>query len=254
MRHFMAQFAPALKLPWTKLMDVPKMDDALLDKIVVQSDAQADGRSTAELTALRDDCLIAVMQGLRINDTGAGAVLREYENNRYAQAHAATMANDADDSDGATHINITAPLRLHNTRVAAEWIDYNGHMTESRYLQVFGDMSDALLRFVGIDFKYVAARGSYYTVETHLRHLAEARVNDAMTTTTQLLAVDDKRLHLFHTIYRDEQALATAEQMLIHVRDGRATAADGVVLTRLRRIMRAHEKMPSPQGAGRQIG
>ncbi len=28
--------------------------------------------------------------------------------------------------------------------VRPEWIDYNGHMTESRYLQVFGDAMDAL--------------------------------------------------------------------------------------------------------------
>ena len=30
MRHFMAQFGPALKWPWTKLMDVPELTDELL--------------------------------------------------------------------------------------------------------------------------------------------------------------------------------------------------------------------------------
>ena len=33
MRHFMAQFGPALKLPWTKL-EAPELTDELLDKIV----------------------------------------------------------------------------------------------------------------------------------------------------------------------------------------------------------------------------
>ena len=47
MRHFMAQFGPALKLPWTKLIDVPELDDALLDKIVAQSDEQAAGARSA---------------------------------------------------------------------------------------------------------------------------------------------------------------------------------------------------------------
>ena len=42
MRHFMNQFGPALKWPWTKLMDVPEFNDALVDKIVAQSDAQAE--------------------------------------------------------------------------------------------------------------------------------------------------------------------------------------------------------------------
>ena len=42
MRHFMAQFGPALKWPWTKLMDVPELTDELLDKICEQSDDQVD--------------------------------------------------------------------------------------------------------------------------------------------------------------------------------------------------------------------
>ena len=41
MRHFMAQFGPALKWPWTKLMDVPELTDELLDLVVQQSDEQA---------------------------------------------------------------------------------------------------------------------------------------------------------------------------------------------------------------------
>ena len=41
MRHFMAQFGPALELPWTRLTDVPELDEELIEKIVAQSDAQA---------------------------------------------------------------------------------------------------------------------------------------------------------------------------------------------------------------------
>ena len=35
------------------------------------------------------------------------------------------------------------PLRLHQVRVPKAWLDYNGHMTEFRYLQVLGDATDA---------------------------------------------------------------------------------------------------------------
>ena len=76
MRHFMAQFGPALKLPWTKL-EAPELTDELLDKIVAQSDEQAGSRSIRELERLRDDCLIAVMQGLQAHDWGAGQVLKQ---------------------------------------------------------------------------------------------------------------------------------------------------------------------------------
>ena len=82
MRHFMAQFGPALQWPWTKLMDVPELTDELLDRIVGQSDAQAEGQTVRELERLRDDCLVAVMQALRsVGDGGygAGASLAAYE-------------------------------------------------------------------------------------------------------------------------------------------------------------------------------
>ena len=41
MKHFMSQFGPALKWPWTKLMDVPDFDETLVDLIAGQSDAQS---------------------------------------------------------------------------------------------------------------------------------------------------------------------------------------------------------------------
>ena len=71
MRHFMAQFGPALKLPWARF-DGPELTDALIDRIVAQSDAQAEGASNAELERLRDACLVDILLALRRNDHGAG--------------------------------------------------------------------------------------------------------------------------------------------------------------------------------------
>ena len=79
MRHFIEQFGPSLKWPWTKLMDVPELDEALVEKIVSQSDAQNEGVSIRELERIRDDNLIAIMRGLKGNDWGAGALLKAYE-------------------------------------------------------------------------------------------------------------------------------------------------------------------------------
>jgi carnitine 3-dehydrogenase len=79
MRHFMAQFGPALQWPWSKLTDVPELTDDLLDRLVAQSDEQAAGRSVRELEALRDDCLVAVMKGLRDVGVGAGEVVAEHD-------------------------------------------------------------------------------------------------------------------------------------------------------------------------------
>ena len=78
MRHFLQQFGPALKLPWTKL-EAPELTDDLIERIAAQSEEQAAGTSIRELERLRDDCLIAVMQGLKSTDYAAGKVLGAYE-------------------------------------------------------------------------------------------------------------------------------------------------------------------------------
>jgi carnitine 3-dehydrogenase len=80
MKHFMSQFGPALKWPWTKLMDVPELSEDLLNRIEVQSDEQAGGASVRELESVRDECLVAVLRGLRGVPFGAGEVLAQYEN------------------------------------------------------------------------------------------------------------------------------------------------------------------------------
>jgi carnitine 3-dehydrogenase len=243
MRHFMAQFGPTLQLPWTKLTDVPDLSDGLLDKLVAQSDAQAAGRDVRALERLRDDCLVSLLQGLRTQEVGAGAVLSDYERALFAAEPGTSETFDA------------APLRLHATVVAPEWIDYNGHAHESRYLQVFGDTTDALLRHIGVDLD---AGSSYFTVETHLSHLGQARADERLETTTQILGHDVKRLHVFHAIHRagDDAPIATAEMMLLHVDTAteRASAADPALLERIARIARAHAALPRPERAGRAIG
>lgn len=59
MRHFMAQFGPALKLPWTHLQ-APELSDELLDRIVDGTERQLAGRSIAALERYRDDCLQSI--------------------------------------------------------------------------------------------------------------------------------------------------------------------------------------------------
>src|SRR5258708_3876110 len=248
MRHFMAQFGPTLKWPWTKLMNVPELDDALLEKIVAQSDAQAGTESIRALERLRDDCLVAVLQGLRSRDFGAGSVLKTYEEGLHAKAHAGESV-----PVGQREL----PLRLYPGHVEPGGIDYNGHMTESRYLQVFGVAADALCRLVGIDAAYLASGLNYYTVETHMMHRREVAAGEKIHVTTQILGMDEKRLQLFHSLYRsrDEVLLASGEQMLLHVntRESRACPVRDEIRPRLQRLADAHRGLPLPAAAGRGI-
>lgn len=255
MRHFLDQFGPALDLPWTRL-EGPELTEELAERIAAQSDAQADGRTVRELARLRDDCLVSVMQALRTHDHGAGAVLRAYEAKLFSRAHRAARDAPRD---------LSRPLELHAARVAPDWVDFNNHMTESRYLQVFGDATDALLRFVGADDEYMATGRSFYTVETHLRHLREVAGGAPVRVTTRVLDCDEKRVRLFHRMFHGEGRgggedgrgveLATAEHMLLHVDTaaGRAAPAAPEVRGRIEEIVRAQAPLGPPDGAGRRI-
>ncbi len=247
MRHFMAQFGPALELPWTHLMDVPELDDELLDKIVAQSDAQAGGRSIAELERIRDDCLVAVLRGLAGEGFAAGDVVARTERELYERAGERSAGGAL--ADGR--------LRLHEVLVAPEWIDYNGHMTESRYLEVLADSTDAFLRRIGILGSYIDAGRSYYTVETHIRHLGEVHAGDRLSVATRLLGHDEKRLHLFHELYRgeDDGVVATGEHILLHVdrAAGKTTAAAAEILATLAEIAEAQAELAWPEAAGSSI-
>jgi carnitine 3-dehydrogenase len=283
MRHFMAQFGPTLKLPWTKLTDVPELDDKLLDTLVAQSDAQAAGRSIEQLARIRDDSLVAVLSGLRGQSWGAGVDVAATER-RWQRAMPAATGGLAASGDGpaATGDRPAATggrpaatggrpaatggrpaatgdgrLHLYELIVAPDWIDYNGHMTEHRYLEVLADTTDVFLPLIGAGGDYAASGRSFYTVETHIRHLGEAHAGDRLTVSTQLLHHDPKRLRLFHEIRRadDGSPVATGEHMLLHVdmAAGRAAPAGAEVLGRLDRIAAAQRALPWPESAGRAI-
>ena len=76
MRHFMAQFGPALKLPWTKL-EAPELTDALIDGVVDGTTEQLGKHSIADLERYRDDCLLAVQAAVRATKIKHGIALDE---------------------------------------------------------------------------------------------------------------------------------------------------------------------------------
>ncbi|HTT42025.1 MAG TPA: 3-hydroxyacyl-CoA dehydrogenase NAD-binding domain-containing protein [Steroidobacteraceae bacterium] len=245
MRHMLRQFGPALKWPWTKL-EAPELSESLIDKMVQGTQAQAQGRSIRELERLRDGYLVAIQQVLRQFDIGAGATLRALERRLYEDA-AATAGQRLRSSREQG----TVP-RLLEVEVRPEWVDYNGHMTDSRYLQVFGDATDALLRHAGVNERYRASGRSLFTVESHVRHLAEARALEPLYVTTRVLELDDKRVRLFHSLHRrDDTLVATAEQVYLHVSAGKAAAMDPVLRTSLEELRTAQARLPPPAGAGR---
>ena len=242
MRHFIEQFGPCLEWPWTKLMDVPELTDELIDQVADQSDAQSGQYSIRELERARDDNLVAILRGLKAQDWGAGKLLNAQDKRV--------------EGDVRLPDHVSAPLVTVARAVPLDWTDYNGHMNEARYLQAFGDATDRLMALVGCDADYIATGGSYFTAETHIRHLDEVHAGAKIHIETQVLSGAGKKMHLFHRMYEGERELATGEHMLIHVslETRRASEPGPVVAKMLARVADAHAALPTPVGAGKAVG
>jgi len=248
MAHFIAQFGPCLSSPWTKLMDVPELTGELVEQISRQSDQQSGQYSIRELERIRDDNLVGILRALKTQDWGAGRFLREHDERLGSRLEVGSPTDD-----------YNKPLRLFSGHVLPAWIDYNGHMTEAQYLSLCSTLSDKLLDMIGAGLDYVAAGYSYYTAETHIMHRDEAKSGETLSGTTQVLALDNKRLHIFHVIRAgqgDGRVVATAEQMLLHVdvAAGKACDAPASVLSRARPIAEAHARLVRPAAVGRAVG
>ena len=248
MAQFLAQFGPALQWPWTKLMDVPKLDDALIQRIAEQSDAQSGHMTIIELERQRDRNLVGIIRALMREGWGAGAVQIEHDTARSARLGLPRSIDEIAD--------IAAPVLTVDRAVPLDWLDYNGHMTESRYLEAFGSATDRIMTIIGVDADYLANLGSYFTVETHIRHIDEARAGAPMRILSRVLEGAGKRLHLWHEMYSGDRLLATGEHMLLHVDLHSRRASDPAphLAANLARLAEGQAALPRPDGAGRHVG
>ena len=249
MRHFMAQFGPALKWPWTKLMDVPDFTDDLVDLIADQSDAQSGAHSIRELERIRDNNLVSMMRALKAQDWGAGALLNAQDARMKAGTVLDARADQVDD--------LSQPIVTLSRAVPLDWTDYNGHMTESRYLDAFANATDRFMALIGCDSDYIADPdgGSYFTAESHIRHLDEVHAGARIKVRTQMLLGQGKKLHLFHTMYEGDRVLATGEHFLLHVslKTRKPCAPSAAIETAMALITQAQAGLPYPEGAGAAI-
>ena len=260
-RHFLAQFAPSLQLPWSKLVDVPQWSESLQDRIVAQSDAQARGRSIEELERIRDGNLAGIINALKGEKWGAGALLLDYEQKLAEQALARAAKGGAKKQKKAGASTAGAEkdedflqigeVCLLRERVSELWLDENGHMTESRYLQVFSQATNLLLGFVGFDAACLARGFGFYTMETNLRHLSEAKRGEGLVIATRVVDCAEKKLHLLHRMLAASDKsveIATAEHVLLHVSraQSRSVAMDKAVFERCQHMRSKQGSLAQP--------
>ena len=201
MRHFIDQFGPCLQWPWTKLMDVPELTDELAQMIADQSDAQSGHLTIRQLERKRDNNLIAMMRALRQQGNAAGRLIND---------HQTILVTPLADGPPIVSVRRVIP---------SDWTDYNGHMNEGRYGQVFSDAADAVMTHVGADADYIAGGLSYFTVENTIRFLTEAHEGERVRVETRVTQGEGKKLRCYHEMKResDGEVLATSDQFMLHV-------------------------------------
>ncbi len=111
------------------------------------------------------------------------------------------------------------------------------------------------MQLIGCDSDYIASGGSYFTAESHIRHIDEVHAGARIEVRTQMLLGQGKKLHLFHEMYESDRLLATGEHFLLHVSlDTRRPSAPAIAIeAAMAKITAARAGQPVPEGAGRAI-
>ena len=79
-RHFIEQFGPALKWPWSHLK-APELSNQIIERFVEGVEAQSQGKSIREMEKIRDECLVAIQKVLSKHNMGAGKTLNQFKKN-----------------------------------------------------------------------------------------------------------------------------------------------------------------------------
>jgi acyl-CoA thioester hydrolase len=155
-------------------------------------------------------------------------------------------------------MTIPAPYDRFTGEVLPEWIDWNGHMNLAYYIVLFDRATDLLFDALGLglDYRRTTNQGTF-VVETHNRYERELLVGEGVRIATQILASDDKRLHLGHEMFRiaDGERAATQELMFLHIdlTARRVSPFPADLRARVAAAAAAHAALPRPAWAGRWI-
>jgi acyl-CoA thioester hydrolase len=150
-----------------------------------------------------------------------------------------------------------AAFTAYRAQVRPEWLDYNGHLNDASYAVVLSAAHELVLEELGLSADYRAShQASMFTVETHVRFLAEVSAGQTLTATTLVVEADRKRLRLHSELYADGVLAATGESLYVHVDTaaGRSAPLPEDRQARVDALVAAHAGLPRPDHLGRGVG
>jgi acyl-CoA thioester hydrolase len=142
-------------------------------------------------------------------------------------------------------------------QVRPEWLDYNGHLNDASYAIVLTIAHELLLEHLGLSAAYREShQASMFTVEMHLRYVAEVNAGQTLTASTLVVEADSKRLRLHSDLYADGELAATGECLYLHVDTvaGRTTPIPEDRQARVDALRDAHSGLPRPVHLGLGVG
>ncbi|WP_044874462.1 thioesterase family protein [Pseudomonas sp. LFM046] len=104
--------------------------------------------------------------------------------------------------------------------VLPEWIDYNGHMNDACYVNVFSKAIDAFMDYIGLDESFRSQQQlSIYTLQSVVHYLQEVGEGEPLQVVAHVLEHDSKKIRLFLTMQHasSHSRLSTMETLLLHV-------------------------------------
>lgn len=149
------------------------------------------------------------------------------------------------------------PFRGYRTEVAPEWVDRNGHMHDAAYATVLSDANEELFGALGLSWDYRDATDrSWFTVEFHIRYLAECSRGQRLSSATTLVYADQRKLHLY-TELEDEagRLVASGESFYLHVEvpTSRVVPLSEERLQPVLGLLAEHADLPRPAHLGRGV-
>ncbi|MGY8957968.1 MAG: thioesterase family protein [Alphaproteobacteria bacterium] len=150
-------------------------------------------------------------------------------------------------------------LELRTDVVRPEWIDYNGHMNVAYYVLAFDYATDAFLDHIGLSREFKeSVNSTTFALDMNVSYKREVLEGDPLRFTTQLIDVDEKRLHFFHQMFHATEGYlsATNEVLSVHVDldTRRISPMPDALSQRVGAVWKQHRDLPKPEAVGRTLG
>ena len=150
------------------------------------------------------------------------------------------------------------PFISKEMQLEPEWIDYNGHLNLAFYHVLFDRCGDEAAMHLGLGEDYLKRTNhTIYAAETHVCYLRELKLQDIVRCTFQIIAYDQKRLHIYFELHHlDGWTAATSEMMWLHIDQSgpRVAPFPDAVSKKIAEMFNDHKALPKPERLGRVIG